>query len=184
MTRQQVIESLVRLLGPLGPFGDPEQREEEEAAWAAHAASEPTVMIALLDLARNPATPEERGRISEASFQSQLAHILSLAGARAPDTVLDGVGPLTQDPRARATAIEVIGAIGEPSGLRWLGPLADAIGLSDDETTSLACALGEIGTGEAAALLDRLRTSTPPDKASVHREIQIAQDAIARRSAR
>jgi hypothetical protein len=91
------------MLGPLGPFGDPAQREEEEAAWAAHAASDSTVMIALLDLARRPATADERGRISEASFQSQLAHVLALAGARAPTTVLDGVGPLTLDPCARAT---------------------------------------------------------------------------------
>jgi hypothetical protein len=181
MTRQEVIDSLVGMLGPLGPFVDPAQREAEEAAWAAHAARDATVMIELLDLARNPATADERGRISEASFQSQLAHVLTLAGASAPTTVLDGVGPLTQDPRARATAIEVIGAIGQPDGLRWLGPLVDVAGLSDDEATSLACALGEIGTGEAAALLDRLRRRTPHDRASVHREIRIAQDAISRR---
>lgn len=180
MTRQQVIGSLLGMLGPLGPFGDPEQREEEEAAWAAHAASDPAVMIELLDLARNPATADERGRISEASFQSQLAHILALAGARAPTTVIDGVGPLTQDHHARATAIEVIGAIGDPAGLPWLDPLVD-VGLSDDEATSLACALGEIGTAEAEELLERLRKRTPRDRAAVHREIEIAQDAISRR---
>jgi hypothetical protein len=95
--------------------------------------------------------------------------------------VLDGIGPLTQDAGARGVAIEVIGAIGEPGGLRWLDPLVDDAGLSDDEATSLACALGEIGTAEAEALLDRLRMRTPRDRASVHREIQIAQDAIARR---
>jgi hypothetical protein len=181
MARQQVIDSLVDMLGPLGPFVDLAQREAEEAAWAAHAARDAMVMIELLDLARDPATADELGRISEASFQAQLAHVLALAGASAPMTVLDGVGPLTQDPRARATAIEVIGAIGQPEGLRWLGPLVDTAGLSDDEATSLACALGEIGTSEAAALLDTLRERTPHDRASVHREIRIAQDAISRR---
>ena len=183
MTRRQVIDSLLGMLGPLGPFGDPAQREDEEAAWAAKAASDSTTMTELLGLAHTPATANERGRVSEANFQSQLAHILALVGAHAPMKVLDGVGPLTQEPRARATAIEVIGAIGEPAGLRWLDPLVDTAGLSEDEATSLACALGEIGTAEAEVSLHRLRTNTPRDRASVHREIQIAQEAILRRSA-
>lgn len=128
MTKQEVIDSLVGMLGPLGPFVDPAQREEEEVAWAAHAARDATVMIELLDLARNPATADERGRISEASFQSQLAHVLTLAGASAPTTVLDGVGPLTQDPRARATASRSSGRSASPTGCAgsvrlWTSPV-------------------------------------------------------------
>jgi HEAT repeat protein len=181
MTRRQVIDSLLGMLGPLGPFGDLAQREAEEAAWAARAAGDPAVMAEILDLARHPATANERGRISEASFQSQLAHVLALAGAGDPATVLDGLGQLTQDARARAIAIEAIGAIGEPAGLRWLAPLVDARDLSDEEATSLACAFGDIGTAEAGALLERLRNSMPLDRSTVHREIQIAGGAISRR---
>jgi len=182
VTRQDIIEALLGMLRPLGPMGAPAEREEEEAAWAARAAKDSSAIAALLDLARNPATMEERGRISEAAFQAQLAHVLTLAGTCAPDAVLDRVGLLTNDERARATAVEMIGAIGNPAGLRWLAPLVDVLDLSDDEATWLASALGDIGTPEARTLLERLGANTSPERASVLREIQIALDAISRRA--
>ncbi|HEY0475980.1 MAG TPA: hypothetical protein VGD37_00565 [Kofleriaceae bacterium] len=182
MTRQDVIAALVRMLRPLGPEGDPAQREEEEAAWTTRAAGDSTILAALLDLTRNPATENERGRISAEAFQEQLAHVLSLAGAFAPAAVIDRVGALTQALRARATAIEVLGTIGDPAGLRWLVPLVDSGELSEDEASWLASSLGDIGTPEARVLLDRLAARTSREHAGVHREIQIARDAIARRT--
>jgi len=91
------------------------------------------------------------------------------------------IGALTQDLRARAIAIEVLGTIGDPAGLRWLVPLVDSSNLSEDETSWLASSLGDIGTSEARVLLDRLAARTSREHAGVHREIQIARDAIARR---
>jgi HEAT repeat protein len=182
MTRQEIIAVLVRMLRPLGPDGDPAHREEEEVAWATIAAGDSEILVELLDLMRYPATENERGRVSEEAFQGQLVHVLSLAGASAPEPVVDRVGALTQDLRARATAIEILGAIGDPAGLRWLEPLIDGGDLSDDEATWLACALGDIGTAKAATLLERLSTRMPRDRASVHREIQIARDTMARGS--
>jgi HEAT repeat protein len=170
------------MLRPLGPEGDPAQREEEEAAWTTRAAGDSTILAALLDLTRNPATENERGRISAEAFQEQLAHVLSLAGAFAPAAVIDRVGALTEDLRARATAIEVLGTIGDPAGLRWLVPLVDSGDLSEDEASWLASSLCDIGTSEARLLLDRLAARTSPEHAGVHREIQIARDAIARRT--
>ena len=182
MTRQDVIAALLDMLRPLGPMGDLETREQEEAAWATQAAGDGSAIAALVDLASNPPTGEERGRAAEETLQAQVAHVLALVGARAPEAVLDRVGPLATHEQARATAIEVIGAIGEPAGLRWLAPLVDAGDLSDDEATWLASSLGDIGTPEARTLLERLGAQTPPERASVIREIQIALDAIARRS--
>lgn len=182
MTRQEVIAALVHMLRPLGPEGDPAQREQEEAEWATHAAHDHAVLTELLDLMRNPATGIERGRVSEEAFQEQLAHVLAVAGACAPALVIDRVGVLTQDLQARATAIEILGAIGDPGGLRWLVPLVDSSDLSEDEVTWLASSLGDIGTPEARVLLDRLAARTSREQTSVHREIQIARDAIARRT--
>ena len=181
MMRSEIITALVRMLCPLGPGGNPEQREAEEAAWATRAAADTRTMSELLELARNPPTTAERGRITEEAFQAQLAHVLAVAGAHAPAAALEQLGPLTQDPRARATAIEVIGAIGDPAGLRWLAPSVDAGDLSDEEATWLASSLGDIGSAEALRLLDRLAARTAGERASVHREIQIARDGIARR---
>jgi len=182
VTRQDIIASLLEMLRPLGPMGDPAEREQEEAAWASQAARDSSAVAALLDLASNPATVEERDRISAAALQAQLVHVLTLAGACAPEAVLDRVGLLTKDPRARATAIEALGAIGDPAGLRWLASLVDARDLSDDEATWLASSLGDIGTPEARTLLERLGEQTSLESERVLREVQIALDAIARRA--
>ena len=184
MTRQEVITALVRMMRPLGPEGDPAQREDEEAAWATHAAGDARTMRALVDLARNPPSEAERGRSSADEFQTQLVHVLSVASAHAPAAVLSQVGPLTEDPKTRAISIEIIGAIGDPAGLRWLASLVDVDDLSDDEATWLASSLGDIGTAEASVLLEWLATRAAGERANVHREIQIARDAIARRGVR
>ncbi|MBC7974962.1 MAG: hypothetical protein H7138_08245 [Myxococcales bacterium] len=170
------------LLGPLGPMGDPAQREQEEVAWATRAAGDTSAIAALIDLVRNPVTADERGRVSNEALQAQLVHILALVGVRAPETVLERVGLLTNEKGARPTAIEVLGAIGDPAGLRWLAPLVDARDLSEDEAAWLASALGDIEDPEAKPLLERLRSQTLPERAAVLREIQIALDSIARRA--
>lgn len=181
MTRQEAINALVFMLRPLGPEGDPEQREEEEDAWAARAANDAPTMSVLLDLARDPPRPTERERVSQDVFRTQLAHVLALAGSNAPAVVLEQVGPLTEDSKARGLAIEVIGAIGAPGGSRWLAPLVDVSDLSDDEAEWLASSLGDIGTPEANGLLNRLAMRDVGKHESVQREIEIARATIARR---
>jgi hypothetical protein len=181
MTRQDVINALLFMLRPLGPEGDPAFREVEEDEWAAQAADDAQTMSALLDLARNLPHPTELARVTEEKFELQLAYVIAQAGAHAPAIVLEQVGPLTNDARARALAIEVIGAIGAPGGSRWLAPLVDVRDLSDDEAACLACALGDIGTPEASRLLAQLATREVGKHESVQREIEIARDAIERR---
>jgi hypothetical protein len=174
------VQALSTMLGPLGPFTDPEAREGEEEAWAAAAAADPSAIAILVDLARDPPDPAELGRVSTDAFQAELAHLLGLVGAAAPEAVVPAIGELIAAPGARATAIEVLGAIGHPDGLRWLAPLVDSE-LSDDEATWLASSLGDIATPEARILLDRLRARTPPERTAVLREIDIALDNLARR---
>jgi hypothetical protein len=169
------------MLRPLGPEGDPEKRDEEEDAWAARAANDASTLSALLDLARDLPRATEHAQFADDAFQTQLTHVLALAGAHAPSVVLDRVGQLTHDAKARAVAIEVIGAIGAPAGTRWLAPLVDTDDLSDDEAEWLASSLGDIGTAEASDLLDRLAMREVGKHASVQREIEIARDTIARR---
>jgi DNA-binding transcriptional ArsR family regulator len=181
MTRQDAINALLFMLRPLGPEGDPTQREEEEAAWAIRAADDAQTMCVLIDLARSPPHPNEHARVTEDAFQTQLSHVLALAGAHAPAIVLEQVGPLTDDAKSRAIAIEVIGAIGAPDGLRWLAPLVDSGDISDDEAEWLASSLGDIGTAEASGLLDQLASRAVGRHASVKREIEIARDVVARR---
>jgi hypothetical protein len=183
MTRQDVINALLFMLRPLGPEGDPSLREEEEDEWAARAADDAQTMSTLLGLARNPPHPTELARVTEEKFKLQLAYVIAQAGAHAPALVLEQVGPLTNDARARAIAIEVIGAIGAPGGSSWLAPLVYASDLSDDEAVCLACSLGDIGTPEASGLLDQLAMRDVGKHTSVQREIEIARDTISRRVA-
>ena len=70
MTRQDVIESILHMLRPLGPMGDPETREQEEASWVTQAAGDTSMIDALVGLASNPASVDERGRASDTVLQA------------------------------------------------------------------------------------------------------------------
>lgn len=181
-TKTDIQRAVIHTLRPLGPLGEPAEREAEEASWAATAAGDPSAITALVELARDlPSEGELAECVSASDFQAQLTHILGLVGLAAPEAVVDPIGELVDVPGARAMVIEVLGEIGHPDGLRWLAPLVDAE-LSDDEAVWLASSLGEIGTVNAAPLLERLRAHTPPERSSVLREIEIAEHALARRA--
>jgi hypothetical protein len=63
---------------------------------------------------------------------------------------------LLNAPALRETAIEVVGAIADPSGLASLAPLVQNASLSDAEAVGLVDALAEFSDRQAEDLLEAL----------------------------
>lgn len=180
MARADTLRALLLMLGPMAPFESLHEREARDSNWISTV--DASAADDLVDLALHPPAPSELGRVSAIEFEGHLADVLARVGARDPKYWLPRLGQLLDTRIARPTAIEAIGAIGASQGLTWFRPLVDKTDLSDDESTRLACALGEIGGDEAERLLERLRDRTSPNSGRVLEEIQIALDAIARRT--
>jgi len=138
----------------------------------------PGIVDDLVELAIHPPRQSELGRIPPDEFEYALSRVLALIGARDAAGVLQRVGPLIGIPAARPTIIEVIGAIGAQEGLAWIAPLVQAPGLTEEEATRLACAIGEINGPQAHALLELLRMHTPAGHRRAIAEIEIALELL------
>jgi hypothetical protein len=172
MTRQEAIAYLVSTRLPLGPFDSPEEREAQEETWASAAGE--AVIDVMLDLAANPPAPEELGHLTPEDLESEVSRVLWLIGRRQPGAMLRRVASMIEHPTARATIIEVVGALGEQQGLELLAPLVERERLTEEEATRLACALGDIGGDESKALLTRLSTQPSTRLERVRHEIDVA----------
>ena len=176
MTRKEAIALLSEFRGPLGPFQEPADLDLRQEAWASLAGV--GEIDAMLDLAVHPPEQSELGQNTPADFEYEISRALSLLGARHPEALLNRAGPLIDDPTARRTIIEVIGAVGVREGLFWLAPLVGSTRLSEEDATRLACAIGEIGGPNAEGLLKRLQAQTPAEHGRVLDEIENAMQYL------
>ncbi|HLY02205.1 MAG TPA: hypothetical protein VKR56_06865 [Candidatus Cybelea sp.] len=176
MTRAEAIAVLSEGLAPLGPFQEPTDPDTRQTAWAASAGED--AIDAMLDLLVHPPPPGAFPHSTKDRFEYEISHVLSLLAPRYPEALLRRAGPLLRHPLARATIIEVLGALGNSAGLDWLAPLVSVDDLSEEEAARLACAIGEIGGSTAAAMLQRLRARTPHNQTRVLDEIEIAMAAL------
>jgi HEAT repeat protein len=85
--------------------------------------------------------------------------------------------PLLDDDRARASAIDILGSVGEARAVPRLGQSMQGDRLEEDDLIHLAGALGEIGGDEACRLLAQLRQAATPAQRDLQREIDIAMQA-------
>ena len=175
MTRSQLIRKLADFAGPLGPFETIETRAKQRNQWLITA--DEMLLDALLDILIHPPDPEEFRPATGEDIDVELTEIFILLGQHNPFDLLQRIGPLLKNKQARATIIEVIGALKQREGITWLKLLLDEKSLSEDELIRLAVALGETGGIVARLLLKQMRSSTSPDS-DVMKEIVIALQAV------
>jgi hypothetical protein len=172
MTRKEVIKKVAQLSGPLGPFESLDERTRQRNEWAA--AGEDEVIDLLSDILVNPPDAAQFRQATSEDFELELSELLILLGQHDPTQLIQKIGPLLTNGRARPTIIGVIGALGVEDGIRWLTPLVESAQLTGDELVRLAGALGEIGGPAARLLLEQMRASTPAGMTDVLQEINIA----------
>lgn len=176
-TREELVDRLADCAGPLGPFRTPEQRQSDCDAWHARLLVED--LPALLDIAAVPPPESAYRPATWDEFELELIDAMAACGKRSPGQALDAVGAFLANPRARPTAITVIGVLGLAESLPLLATLIPH-SLTVDELVRLACALGDIGTDPARGLLEQLVSLPGADNADVQSEMAIARGRLLR----
>jgi HEAT repeat protein len=172
----EVLDTLAALAGPLGPLGSLEERSAAEQRWIAEGGAE--LLEALAAIAAAPMLQARLGAATAADAELLLVEAAGALGRQHPDLALARFVPLLADAHAgRATAISVLGEMGDRRAVAALARIADDAGLNDDERIRLACSLGEIGGADACAVLRRMRDRAGANSPALAQEIAIALES-------
>ena len=178
--RDQIIEMLDVLAGPLGPQTSLDERLERQDRWVAEGGVE--LLEALLEVVASPPLVEHLRYASRDDWNTLLIEVAGALGKRYPDVALQRLVPLldadnsraTATATATATAIDILGSVGDVRAVPRLGQLMHCRRLGQDDLVRVAGALGEIGGDEACRLLAQLRQAVTPAQQELRREIYIA----------
>lgn len=118
-------------------------------------------------------TPEEVQGVSEL-----LDRAIELRRAQQPSFALKELREFVRNPQARESALYALGALGHPAGVPDIREAVAGAGLSLEEYVAAACALGEIGSPEAAQLLSDWAQHPPLDAPRFREEIEVALEQV------
>jgi HEAT repeat protein len=173
--RDQIIETLDALAGPLGPQTSFNERLARQDRWVDEGDVE--LLAVLLEVVASPPPEEQLRHASLDDWNTLLVEVTGALGKRFPEAALQRLLPLLDDDHARASAIDILGSVGDARAMPRLGQLMQGRHLGEDDLVHLAGALGEIGGDEACRLLAQLRQAVTPAQQELRREIDIAVQA-------
>lgn len=172
MNRDDVIDTLAELAGPLGPFTAHDERLQRQDHWVEAGGVE--LFEALVDLIASPPPLARLRNASVDDWSSLLVEIAGTLGKRHRDVAMGRLLPLLDDERARPAVIDVLGGVGDSRAVADLERLVRDRRLGSDELVRLAGALGEIGGDAACRLLQQLRDAATPGQGELLQEVDIA----------
>jgi hypothetical protein len=173
--RNEIIETLDTLAGPLGPQTSLDERLERQDRWVDEGGVD--LLEALLGVVASPPSEEQLQYSSLDDWNTLLVEVAGALGKRYPEAALQQLLPLLDDDRARPTAIDILGSVGDARAVPRLDQLMQRHRLREDDLVRLAGALGEIGGDEACRLLAQLRQAVTSAQPELRREIDIAVQA-------
>jgi hypothetical protein len=173
--REEIIDTLDALAGPLGPQTSLDERLERQDRWVDEGGSE--LLEALLVVVASPPSEEQLQYANLDDWNTLLVEVAGALGKRYPEVALQRLLPLLDDDHARASAIDILGGVGDARALPRFDQLMQGRRLGEDDLVHLASALGEIGGDEACRLLAQLRQVVTPAQLELRNEIDIAVQA-------
>ena len=170
--RNEIIDTLDTLAGPLGPQTSLDERLERQDRWVDEGGVD--LLEALLGVVASPPSEEQLQYASLDDWNTLLVEVAGALGKRNPELALQRLLPLLDDDDARAAAVDILGSVGDVRAVPRLGQLMQGRRLGEDDLVRLAGALGEIGGDDACRLLAQLRQAVTPAQPELRREIDIA----------
>jgi hypothetical protein len=171
VNRDEGIETLAALAAPLGPFTSQAERLACQDQWVDTGGGE--LLEMLLDLAAAPPSADRLGHASLDDWNSLLVEVAGTLGKRHPEHAIERLLPLLDSELDRATAIDILGGVGDARAVPALDRLVRDQRLGTDDLIRVAGALGEIGGDHACRLLMQMQ-ETALDHAELVQEITAA----------
>lgn len=154
-TQQEILEQLGQITGPLGPMVSIDERMADQADWLGGlemSAVQSLTQVLLMEAAEL----DELGMDVE-EIEMLSAEALARLGNVDPVAIRSAFYSLAQVPHARLRAIYGMGEWADPAVVPILASMAASA--SDPEiAVALAAALGNVGNGEAAQVLNDLKS--------------------------
>jgi hypothetical protein len=166
MSREELVEQLLELAGPLGPFGSLESKDKVRERLPV--ADKGFWNVLLNVILRPPSLP---AAVSHSDFDLELSDSLARSVTADPDRI-QALRSLLDVPRARGVALDAVASLRRAESVPWLADLLHRSELSETDLVRLVDALGEIGGDDATLLLRQLRSRADLPLAA-RREIEI-----------
>ena len=170
--RDQAMELVLDLAGPMSPFESIESRDARENEVTA---DRPEWLFdgLLLFLRDHPDLPHPILWADADVVARQL-----LAHYKGHPDLVDRLVELLDEPAARESAIDALGDTGDPAAVSHLIGAARRHELNETELVSLACAFGDLGGPQARAALRAMRDD-PDLPEPVFAEVELALERSA-----
>jgi len=178
MDRDDIVEILKDMAGPLGPFSSIENMEDLiKLRTNKYGILDRNSIDILIDIIKNPPCEQELGQISSEDFEFELVEMLTIIGRRDVTSFLKKVEELLYLEQTRPLIIYVLGGLCHEESISLLEQLLPK-DLSENEAIRLANALSENGGIKAKEILERMKVKYSKSSLKVLKEIDICLTAL------
>jgi HEAT repeat protein len=173
VNRQDILDILKDMAGPLGPFVSIDGAEDiVKLRTGKYSIVNMGYIETLLDILINPPEEEELEQISKDDFEFELVEMLTFVGRSDVTNFIKRVEKLLYLNQARPIIIDVLGNLRHKNSIVLLEQMLEE-DLSEDEKIRLADALSDIGGLRAKEILEKMRLNYSDFSIEVLHEIDI-----------
>lgn len=178
MNRNDIIEILKDMAGPLGPTISIEGMEDLiKLRTNRYSMVDMKSIDSLVDIIINPPDHKELGRIPFEDFEFELVEMLTIIGNKDTVSFIKKVEELLFIKRARPVIIDVLGGIHHVESMLLLEMLLEE-NLSENEAIRLADAISENGGSKAKEVLEKMKVKYFEKSPEVLQEIDICLENL------
>lgn len=173
LSRNDIIELVKNLAGPVGPFTSIQSMEDlDKLRVNKYSIVNINSIDILIDIILNPPKEKELGQVTLEDFEFELVEMLTFIGRMNISSFLKKVSELLYIEQSRPVIIDVLGGLRHEESMLLLEQLL-LEDLNESEVIRLANALNENGGIKAKEILEKMKVKYSISSEEILKEIEI-----------